>query len=133
MSSDQPAQVVAFSVGGANGSPICSLYSEGHQAHWIQLRKARKHPPLPLTFVALRGRCIRTTGPDGQPMNFCNHDPLRLARAVEKADGRDIRLYGYSVLTIGSEVFCVNRGSRLNRPCQSPDDVGAAGVTTIVL
>ncbi len=133
MSTHPPAQVVEFSVGGTDGAPVCSAYRPGHLAHWIQIKKARQCPPIPLTFVAIRGRCIKTTDPEGKPMNFCNHDPLRLARAVERSGGRDVRLYEYSILAIGNEVFCVNRGTRLLGKCHSSNGVGQADFTTIVL
>lgn len=129
----QPAQVVEVAAGGVDGSPVCSLYHPGHQAHFIQVRKARGSAPIPLTFVALRGRCVRTIDPEGKPMNFCNHDPGRLARAVERSGGRDIRLYDYGILAIGGEVFCVNRGTRLIGACRSSDGQGQLGVTGIVI
>ncbi|GAA3613350.1 hypothetical protein GCM10022199_16630 [Marihabitans asiaticum] len=94
-------------------------YRPGHQIHWIQLGKARDRAPVVvLTVDSLRGRSLRALTSDGTPMNFANHDPARLARAVEALGDRPIQLLEHDVLVIGDEVFCVTQGSRLGQACR---------------
>lgn len=95
-----------------------SMCWPGHSVHWIQLRLATETPPTPLALVALRGETIRVTDPHGQLMHLTNHDSLRLSRAVQRAEGIDLRLYEHHVLAIGYAFFSVVRGPWLREACR---------------
>lgn len=102
-----------------SGRVDCALFSGGHQIHWIQPGKANETPSIPLTFVSLRGAWLATLDPDGNPMNFAHHDPLRLDHAMETTGGEDLRLHGYDVLKIGSSTFSLVRGRRVPGKCHA--------------
>ncbi|MFZ2177437.1 MAG: hypothetical protein WAW17_26100 [Rhodococcus sp. (in: high G+C Gram-positive bacteria)] len=90
----------------------CKLYTPGHQVHWIQARKswARDTFVLPVrSFVGNDGVVI--TEFDGSRLEHRNHEPARLAAALDTSVGYAEWRPQWHVLAVPNErgyyLFCL--------------------------
>lgn len=96
----------------------CSLYTPGHNVHFIQVRLALETAPEDVTILDVRGTDITVSLVGEPPQTWRVHDPTALQLAVMERGGPvQAQMYGHGLLRFGAKVFYPCRNLSVWRSC----------------